>query len=145
MDRRILIMAAAVVLAVSPGCGDSNDVTSPGGGLATVNVSGDWSGQYASNSPSLCSHLMATAKLTQEGSRVTGSFKALGCGVNGTFNGTVSGNMLSGSVDMAGCTGGTVTGRMDGGSLSFTVSDFTKPLINGDIEVMPGGQASLQR
>ncbi len=145
MRKRILTVAAMVMLAVLPGCSDSNDMTSPGLVAAAVDLSGDWSGEYAANSPSLCSNLTATAKLTQQGSRVTGLFHAPGCAVNGAFSGTVTENVLSGSIAMAGCTGGAVTGRIEHGSLVLTVSDFTKPLITGDVEVMPGGEASLRR
>lgn len=79
------------------------------------------------------------------GNQVRGSFAASGCGIEGAFRGTVAGNMLTGTVDMLGCTGGAVTGRLEAGALTFTVGDFRKDLISGDAEVLPGGQARLQR
>jgi hypothetical protein len=143
--RHSLLFAAALgVATVSffPGCSESNDVTGP---AVFADVSGEWSGQYASTVESLCANNVATASFSQRGNQVTGVFKATGCGVGGNFRGTVSGNTVTGKVSMPGCTGGYVNGVVEGGALSLTVGDFRKDLIAGDAEVLPGGQASLQR
>ena len=87
----------------------------------------------------------ASATFVQSGDRVDGPFQALACGVDGTFHGRVSGNTLTGTVGMLGCTGGTVTGHLDNGALSLTITDFRKDLIAGDVEVLPGGQVTMQR
>ena len=139
-----LLTPLAIGALVALGCGGSNDVTSPGMG-SVANVSGNWSGQYQSNAPAICASGTATAVFTQNGDHVSGPFKALACGVDGTFQGRVSGNTLTGTVGMIGCTGGTVTGHIDGGSLAITVTDFRKDLIAGDVEVLPGGLVNLTR
>src|SRR4029450_10733031 len=108
----LLIPAAAAGL-MAFGCNDSNDVTAPGMG-AVANVSGSWSGQYESDAPQICASGTATATLTQDGDRVSGPFKAPGCGISGNFKGRVSGNVLTGAVNMLGCPGGSVTGRLEG-------------------------------
>ncbi|MET0620792.1 MAG: hypothetical protein ABW056_10965, partial [Thermoanaerobaculia bacterium] len=138
-----LIAIAGSALLV--GCSDSNDMTSPGPVGVSADLSGSWSGQYQSNTPTLCSSGMASASFTQNGNQVTGAFKALGCGIDGTFRGTISGNLVTGTVGMLGCTGGGVSGRFENGALSLTVGDFHKDLIAGDVEVLAGGQVSLQR
>jgi len=143
-----LVAAALIVVAGSAaliGCNDSNDMTSPGPVGVSADLSGNWNGQYQSNTPSVCSGGTASASFVQDGNRVTGAFKALGCGIDGTFRGTISGNVVSGSVGMLGCTGGAVSGRFENGALSLTIGDFRKDLIAGEAEVLAGGQVSLQR
>ena len=143
-----LVAAALIVLAASAaliGCNDSNDMTSPGPVGVSADLSGNWSGQYQSNTPTVCSGGTASASFVQNGNQVTGAFKALGCGVDGTFRGTISGSLVTGTVGMLGCTGGGVTGRFENGALTLTVGDFRKDLIAGDVEVLAGGQIRLQR
>ena len=143
-----LVAAALIAIAGSAllvGCSDSNDMTSPGPVGVSADLSGSWSGQYQSNTPTLCANGIASASFVQNGNQVTGAFKALGCGIDGTFRGTISGNVVTGSVGMLGCTGGAVSGRFENGALSLTVGDFRKDLIAGDVEVLAGGQVSLQR
>ena len=140
-----LIVAVVAGSAALIGCNDSNDMTSPGPVGVSADLSGNWSGQYQSNTPTLCSGGTASASFVQNGNQVTGAFKALGCGVDGTFRGTISGNVVTGTVGMLGCTGGAVSGRFENGALSLTVGDFRKDLISGDVEVLAGGQVSLQR
>jgi hypothetical protein len=137
------IAAAASILFAA--CNDSNDVTGPGPVAVSADVSGEWRGQYVSNTPALCSHPMATASFVQTGNQVRGSFKAVGCGIDGTFVGTVDGNRVTGSVGMLGCTGGGTNGHIENGALSLTVSDFRKDLIAGDVEVLAGGTVVFQR
>jgi hypothetical protein len=143
--RRILELIAAIAAILHLGCSDSNDVSSPGPMAAPANVAGTWSGTFQSDSPSLCANAPALAQFSQQGSRVTGSFQALDCGINGAFHGSVDGMTLSGTVDMVGCTGGIVSGRVEGATISFTVGAFTKSLDTDDREVLPGGRATLQR
>jgi hypothetical protein len=144
--RRLIL---AVIAAISPilylACSDSNDVSSPGPRAAPANVAGTWSGMFQSDSASLCASAPASAQFSQQGNRVTGSFKALDCGITGAFHGFVDGNTLSGTVDMVGCTGGIVSGRVEGATISFTVGAFTKSLVTEDREVLPGGRATLER
>jgi hypothetical protein len=140
------LLVAVAVSALGIACHDSNEVT--GGGMAVADLSGSWSGQYDANVPTLCSNgtaAAATLSITQTGNQVVGVFKAQGCGIGGGFRGTLRGNMLTGAIDMMGCTGGGVSGQLDNGALSFTVGDFNKGLINGDVEVMPGGFVRMQR
>ena len=140
-----LIVAVVAGSAALIGCNDSNDMTSPGPVGVSADLSGNWSGQYQSNTPTVCANGMASASFVQSGNQVTGAFKALCCGVDGTFRGTISGNVVTGTVGMLGCTGGAVSGRFENGALSLTVGDFRKDLIAGEAEVLAGGQVSLQR
>src|SRR5262245_44516389 len=148
-DRRsILIGVAAAALAIAAfGCSDSNNVTSPPMGNSTVNVSGDWTGTYNSDTPSLCTGSTASAQLMQQGFLVTGTFRAPGGGIYGSFKGTIdSSNMLHGSVNMAGCTGGAVTGTASASGLQFQVGEFHKDLSQGSpsgpLEVKAGGDVN---
>jgi len=143
-----LRLLALLILACAPiaiGCSGSNDVTSPTM-AAAADVSGTWNGQYQSNAPTICASGSATAAFVQNGDWVSGRFQALACGIDGTFHGRISGNTVTGKIDMVRCTGGSVTGRLEAGSLSITVGDFQKVLTTGAVaEVMPGGQVSMQR
>ena len=137
--------AAVVALMASAGCNDSNAVTSPGPMATGANVAGTWTGDFQSDDPAMCSGSSATASLTQQGNVVTGSFTATGCGIEGTFRGTVDGNYLTGSVNMMGCTGGAVSGTITSSGLQMTVAEFKKPLVTGDRPVYPGGSVSFSR
>ena len=141
---RLLALPIAASALIALGCSGSNDVTSPTM-VTSADVSGTWNGQYKSNAPAVCASGTASATFVQSGDRVDGPFQALACGVDGTFHGRVSGNTLTGTVGMLGCTGGTVTGHLDNGALSLTITDFRKDLIAGDVEVLPGGQVTMQR
>ena len=140
-----LAAVACCAAILVPACSDSNDVTSPGPMVAAVNVAGTWTGDFQSDSPALCSASAASATLSQQGTTVTGPFKALGCGINGMFRGSVSGNMLTGTVDMLGCTGGALNGTMTNAGLRITVGEFKKELLTGDQDVYPGGTVTLRR
>ncbi len=138
-----LAAAACSAAILLTGCGDSNDVTSPGPMVTGVDVAGTWSGDFQSDSPALCSGSAASAILTQEGTSVKGPFKALGCGINGMFRGSVSGNHLTGTVEMIGCTGGAVSGTMTEAGLRITVGDFKKQLVTGGPGRLPRGDRHL--
>ena len=144
-----LVAAALIAIAGSAllvGCSDSNDMTSPGPVGVSADLSGSWSGQYQSNTPTLCTNGMASASFTQNGNQVTGAFKALGCGIDGTFRGTISGNLVHRHRRACwAARAARVSGRFENGALSLTVGDFRKDLIAGDVEVLAGGQVSLQR
>lgn len=144
-SRRLLAALACAAIVSLAGCGDSNDVTSPGTMAASANVAGTWTGDFHSNTPSLCTGTAATVTLTQQGSRVMGTFEALGCGIRGSFNGSVDGPRLTGKVDMLGCTGGSATGRMTDPELQMTIGDFKKELITGDRELLAGGTVTFRR
>src|SRR5262249_55640996 len=147
----ILIGVAVAALAIAAfGCSDSNNnVTAPPMGNSTANVSGDWSGTFASDTPSLCAGSGASASFSQQGAHVTGVFRASGRGISGSFTGGINGNTITGKVDMRGCRGGSVTGTITNSGLQLQVSDFYKDpsagTPNGPVEVMAGGNASLSR
>ena len=145
-SHRVLVASILASTAIAfVACSDSNNVAGPDP-VDVADVSGDWSGQYVSNAPSLCTgNTDAMASLTQTGSEVRGIFRAQGCGVSGSFRGRVTGTLLQGSVDMIGCTGGAVSASLEGGALMVTIGDFHKDLVTGDAEVFPGGQVRLQR
>ena len=75
----------------------------------------------------------------------TGNVTTNACGPHGFFKATMSGNSLTGSIDMGGCTGGGVMGQIDGAVLSLAIGDFYKPLVTENQVVMEGGSATLQR
>ena len=136
---------AASLLAFLPlACSDSNSVTGPSP-AAGVNLSGTWSGTFHSSDPSVCSGALATATLHQTGSAVRGSFEAASCGIVGAVHGDVQGDTLIGRVEMSGCTGGAINARMSGSSLELSVGDFSKDLVAGAQEVLPGGIGSFRR
>jgi hypothetical protein len=148
--RSVLIGVAVAVLAIAAfACSDSNNVTSPPMGNTSTNISGDWSGMYSSDTPSLCAGSTASAHLTQQGNAVTGTFQAASCGISGAFKGTINGAMLTGSINMAGCTGGAMNGTITASGLKFQVGEFHKDLSagspSGPLDVKAGGEASLTR
>jgi hypothetical protein len=146
IDRVIVASMAAAVSLLVAACNDSNEVSGPGPVAVGADLSGTWNGQYESSAPSLCSGGGdAVASLTQAGNEVRGTFRASGCGIRGSFRGTVSGTYLAGSIDMLGCTGGAVSGSFEAGALTLSVGDFRKELVTGDAEVFPGGRVRLQR
>ena len=79
----------------------------------------------------------------KQGSTVIGNVFIIGG--NAQAAGTISGNLLTGSVKMTGCVGGAVTATLNGSQLSLAVGDLTKPLITGEAPVMYGGAVSLHR
>jgi hypothetical protein len=147
-DRNLsLILAVLLSIALAPfGCQGSNSVTGPPAGtVSSSSVAGTWSGTFMSDDLLSCGGSTATATFEQVGSTVTGNLATSSCGVSGYFKGTVQGNMLIGSIAMAGCVGGGVSGTINGSELSLSISDLTKPLITGERPVMLGGDATLRR
>jgi hypothetical protein len=136
-------LAAAAALAVAFGCSDSNSVAGPNL-QPSANVAGTWVGTFQPDSTA-CSDSTASATFQQNGSRITGQFSTASCGPPGVFRGTISGNLLTGAIAMRGCTGGAVSGTVSESGLSLTIGDFRKPLVTGDLIVMPGGTVSLTR
>ena len=147
MGRPILVGVAAAGLVFSLSCNDSKDmVTSPGVTSPAANVAGTWSGSFQPDVSTRCTGSTAQAQLTQNGHMFSGPFQASSCGISGTFKGTVQGNMLSGTVNMIGCTGGAVSGTVTASGLSFSIGDFHKTLLpGGPQDVMSGGAVSLSR
>jgi len=147
-DRNLtLVLAVLLATALAPlGCQGSNSVTGPPAGtVSSSSVAGTWSGTFMSDDLLSCGGSTATATFEQVGSTVTGNLATSSCGVSGYFKGTVQGNMLIGSIAMAGCVGGGVSGTINGSELSLSISDLTKPLITGERPVMLGGDATLRR
>ena len=143
-----VLLAAAGLAILAVACQDSNGVTAPSTGTVTTssaNIGGTWTGRFEAYEPKNCEGSPATATFTQIGSSVTGILKTNACGVGGSFKGSVSGNTVTGLIDMAGCVGGGVSGRMQGGEITLSIGDLTKPLITGDRVIMAGGSLTLRR
>jgi hypothetical protein len=148
-ERKVMMagLAAAGALAMlSAACKDSNSIAAPAltSPSAAVNVAGTWTGSFQSYSTT-CSGSVVSATFQQNGSDVTGMVVAASCGIRGTFRGAVSGNDLTGHVEMQGCTGGVVLGTASESGLSLTIGDFTRPVVSGDAIVVYGGAARLHR
>jgi hypothetical protein len=146
LQRPVVMLTglASAVLALAFGCSDSNSVAGPNTGAPTANVAGTWVGTFRPDSAA-CSGSSASATFQQSGSRVTGQFSTASCGPTGVFRGTLSGNLLTGAIAMQGCTGGAVSGTVTASGVSLTIGDFRKPLVTGDLIVMPGGTVALTR
>jgi hypothetical protein len=139
------VLSTIVVLLGAVSCGhDSNSMTGPASAAPMASVAGTWSGTYASNSPS-CPATPMTVTLAQNGATVTGAWNTNACGPHGSFKATVSGNQLTGNIDMGGCTGGGVLGQINGNALSLAIGDFYRPLVTENQVLMEGGSATLSR
>lgn len=138
-------ISALLVAFASLACRESNSVTGPAGGTAAASVAGAWSGTFQPGDPTGCGGSPAIATFQQSGATVTGTLATSECGVSGYFRGTMRGNELTGSINMAGCIGGAVSGTISGSQLFLSVGDLTKPLIAGEAPVMYGGAVSLHR
>lgn len=138
-----LVAVGALTLALA--CkGSSNMVSAAEVAPASSNVAGTWTGTFHSDS-NACASSQFTATFTQNGSQVNGTLSGTSCGSSGVFKGSVSGNQLTGSIEMLGCSGGAVSATVSGSGLSLTVGDLTRPIVSGTEVVMYGGAASLQR
>ncbi len=138
-------LAAVGVLTLALACkGSSNMVSAPEVAPAAASVAGTWTGTFRSDS-SACANSQITATFQQSGAQVSGTLSGTSCGSSGTFKGMVSGNQLTGNIEMLGCSGGAVNGTVSGSALSMSVADLTRPIVSGDQVVMYGGAATLQR
>ncbi len=144
--RTAFLTGLAVVggLALLVACKDSNMVTAPANSPTAAAMAGTWTGTYSPDSAS-CTGTTMTATFQQTGSKVTGTFQTSACGPSGAFKGTVSGNTLTGSIEMMGCTGGAVSGTVSASGLTLEINDMYRPLVTGNAVVMTGGSASLTR
>ncbi len=139
------VLSAVLILSGAAYCGhDSNTMTGPASAAPMASAAGTWSGTYASNSPS-CPATPMTVTLAQSGATVTGNWTTSACGPHGFFKATISGNQLTGNIDMGGCTGGGVLGHINGNALSLSIGDFYRPLVTENQVLMEGGSASLSR
>lgn len=136
--------AAASLIAVAACNDSSNNVAGPAS-MASVNVTGTWTGTFRAGSGA-CSAAPMTANLTQTGNRVTGTVITPNCGLSsGYLKATIDGNQLTGTIGMMGCTGGAVNGTVSASQIAFSMGDLTKPLVTGDKVISPGGDATLSK
>jgi hypothetical protein len=142
---KAVLAALTTIAAFAVSCGkDSNTVASPNT-LSAMSVAGTWSGTYSSNSTS-CAAAPMTITIQQSGTRLTGQVVAAGtCVPHGGLKGTISGNMVTGNIDMQGCTGGGVSGQVSNGVLTLAVGDFYRPLVTEQQVLMQGGAATLRQ
>lgn len=144
MTGKRTALSAAFVLLGAAYCGhDSNTMTGPVAAPA-ANVAGTWSGTFASLARN-CPATPMTVTLTQNGGTVAGEWATNDCGPHGFFRATLSGNSLTGRIEMAGCTGGGVMGELNGNVLSLSIGDFYRPLVTENQVLIEGGQATLSR
>jgi hypothetical protein len=145
MTGKASVLSAVLVLLGAAFCGhDSNTMTGPASSAPLASVAGTWSGTYDSNTSS-CPPAPMTITLAQNGATVTGAWSTSACGPHGFLKATVSGNQLTGNIDMGGCTGGSVLGQINGNALSLSIGDFYKPLVTENTVLMEGGSANLSR
>jgi hypothetical protein len=144
---KAVLAALVTISAFVVSCGkDSNMVAAPTNSATAMSVAGTWSGTYSSNSTS-CAAAPMTITIQQNGSNLTGQVATMGgalCGPTGALKGSVSGDMVTGNIDMRGCTGGGITAHVSNGVLSLTVGDFYQPLVTQKI-IMQGGAATLRQ
>jgi hypothetical protein len=138
------LLFAAVLLSSGLACKDSNTMAGPAVAPGAASLAGTWTGTYSSKAPS-CPATPVTIDLTQDGASVTGSVTTNACGPHGFFKATVSGNSLTGNIDLGGCTGGGVLGEIHGNVLSLSIADFYQPLVTEDKVVIVGGAVTLNR
>jgi len=139
--------AAAAVLVVSAACNNSSNTVAGPTAMASVNVSGTWTGTFSSGTGA-CSAVPMTATLTQTGNRVTGVVVTTKCGLSsGYLKASIDGHQLNGTIGMMGCTGGAVNGTVSANAsqIAFSMGDLTKPLVTGDQVIAPGGDATLTK
>ena len=142
---KAVLAALTTIAAFAVSCGkDSNTVASPNT-LSAMSVAGTWSGTYSSNTSS-CAATPMTITIQQNGSRLTGQVVSeSACAPHGALHGNVSGNMVTGNIDMQGCTGGGISGQVSNGVLSLAVGDFYRPLVTEQQVLMQGGAATLRQ
>jgi hypothetical protein len=144
----LLVVALATIGVAAAACNDSAD-TMTGPAMSqppAANLTGNWTGTFHSDAAG-CSAVPITASLTQSGSSVSGHIATSGCGLDGKFEGTLSGSMLVGAVKMPGCTGGAVTGSVSSSRLAFQVGEMVKTPsgVGPDGIASPGGNVTMSR
>jgi len=137
-------LSAVILLFAAVACKDSNTMAGPAAAPAAASLAGTWTGTYSSKAPS-CPATPVTITFTQNGADVTGSVTTNACGPHGFFKATVSGNSVTGNIDLGGCTGGGVLGQVHGNALSLSIGDFYQPLVTEDKVVIVGGAVALSR
>ncbi len=138
------LVCVVLLLVASLSCKDSNTVAGPVAAPAAASLAGTWTGTYSSKAPS-CPATPVTISFTQNGADVTGSVTTNACGPHGFFKATVSGNSVTGKIDLGGCTGGGVLGEIHGNALTLSIGDFYQPLVTEDKVVIVGGAVTLSR
>ena len=138
------LVSLVLLLVASLACKDANSMTGPVAAPTVASLAGTWTGTYSSKAPS-CPATPVTITLAQNGAQVTGSVTTNACGPHGFFKATVSGNSLTGNIDLGGCTGGGVLGEIHGDALSLSIGDFYQPLVTEDKVVIVGGAVALSR
>jgi hypothetical protein len=145
---KAVLAALVTISAFAVSCGkDSNSVAAPTNSVNAMSVAGTWSGTYTSNSTS-CAAAPMTITIQQNGSTLTGQVTTMGgvlCGPHGGLKGTISGNMVTGNIDMQGCTGGGISGQVSNGVFSLSIGDFYKTLVTAPNVVMQGGVVTLRQ
>ena len=143
--KAVLAALATISALAVVSCGkDSNTVAAPS--VSAMSVAGTWSGTFASNSAS-CPATPMTLTIQQSGTTLTGHVEAGGrsCAPQGNVKGTISGNMVTGNINMEGCTGGGISGNVSNGVLTLAVGDFYRPLVTEQQILMQGGSATLRQ
>ncbi len=138
------LASLVLLLAASLACKDSNSMTGPVAAPTVASLAGTWTGTYSSKAPS-CPATPVTITFAQNGAQVTGAVTTNACGPHGFFKATVSGNSVTGNIDLGGCTGGGVLGEIHGNALSLSIGDFFQPLVTEDQVVIVGGAVTLSR
>ena len=141
---KAVLAAVVTISAFAASCGkDSNTVAAPTN-VNAMSVAGTWSGTFISNDKS-CSNSPVTITIVQNGAKLTGNLaNSSSCVPHGVLTGSISGNMVTGNIDMQGCTGGSISGQISGGVLSVSIGDFWKPLVTQNV-IMQGGAAALRQ
>lgn len=143
--KAVLAALATISALAIVSCGkDSNTVAAPS--VSAMSVAGTWSGTYSSNSTS-CPATPMTITIQQSGTTLTGHVVSGGsaCAPQGGLKGSISGNMMTGNINMEGCTGGGITGNVSNGVLTLAVGDFYRPLVTEQQVLMQGGAATLRQ
>jgi hypothetical protein len=114
---------------------------------AASNITGNWTGTFDSNDEADCyTHVPATGAFSQNGSKISGSVTATqSCDLGGSFEGTLQGNSLTGTlVKDVGWGGGHVFGLVSTSGISLNIADLTQT-VPGGTAVIPGGGMELHR
>jgi len=138
LSRCTPVVAGAAIVAFLAGC---QETTSPIEPIPTGNVAGEWTGKFDSADPIDCDNeVPAQASFQQDGSAVVGTIATESvCGFRGvTFQGTLKGNHLSGTVTGGGFASGSgANGYLSEASLELAVFNSSG--------YIPGGQMHLHR